>query len=82
MLLLPRAGQVGQVEVALRARAPVQHHRAVDVAVMQRVLDHRLDRREAGAAGDEDDRLVGLLAQVERAERPFEAQDLAALVRA
>ncbi len=47
---------------------------------MQRVLDHRLDRREAGAAGDEDDRLVGVLAQVERAERPFEAQDLAALV--
>ena len=39
-----------------------------------------LDRREAGAAGDEDDRLVGFLAQVERAERPLEAQDLAPLV--
>ena len=48
---------------------------------MERVLDHRLDRREAGAAGDEDHRLVGFLAQVERPERPFEAQDLAALVR-
>ena len=47
---------------------------------MQRVLDHRLDRREAGAARDEHDRLVRLLAQVERAERPLEAQDLAALV--
>ena len=46
---------------------------------MQRVLDHALDRREAGAAGDEDDRLVRVLAQVERAERPFEAQDLAPL---
>ena len=39
-----------------------------------------LDRRETGAAGDEDDRLVRFLAQEERAERPFEAQDLAALV--
>ena len=48
---------------------------------MQHVLDDRLDRREAGAAGDEDDRLVGVLAQVERAERAFEAQDLAPLVR-
>ena len=48
--------------------------------VMERVLDHRLDRREAGAAGDEDDRLVRFLAQIERAERAFEAQDLAALV--
>ena len=40
----------------------------------------RLDRREAGSAGDEDDRLVGILAQVERAERALEAQDFAALV--
>ena len=47
---------------------------------MQRVLDDSLDRREAGAAGDEDDRLVRFLAQEERAERALEAQDLAALV--
>ena len=72
------ARQIGLIEVAFRARAPVQHHRPrrVDPAV-QRVLDDALDRREAGAAGDEDDRLVRFLAQEERAERPFEAQDLA-----
>jgi hypothetical protein len=45
---------------------------------VQRVLDDRLDRREAGAAGDEDDRLVRFVAQEERAERALEAQDLAA----
>src|SRR6266511_2292794 len=46
---------------------------------MQGVLDDRLDRRKARAAGDQDDRLVGLLAQIERPQRPFEAQDFAAL---
>ena len=45
----------------------------------QRVLDDRLDRREAGARGDEDDRLVRVLAQEEGAERPLEAQDVALL---
>ena len=45
--------------------------------VVERVLDHRLDRREARTARDEDDRLVGFLAQEERAERALEAQDLA-----
>ena len=34
-----------------------------------------LDRREAGAAGHEDDRLVAVLAQEEAAVRAFEAQD-------
>src|SRR4051812_31747493 len=47
---------------------------------MQGVLDDRLDRREAGATGDEDDRLVRRLAQIERPQRTLEAQDLAALV--
>jgi hypothetical protein len=47
---------------------------------VQRVLDDRLDRSEAGAAGDEDDRLVRFLAQEERAERTFEAKDLATSV--
>ena len=47
--------------------------------VVQRVLDHRLDRCKARAAGDENDRLVGVLAQIERPQRPFETQDLAAL---
>ena len=46
---------------------------------MQRVLDHGLDRCETGATGDKNDRLVRFLAQEERAERTFEAQDLAPL---
>jgi hypothetical protein len=48
--------------------------------VEQHVLDDRLDRREAGAPGDEDHRLVGVLAQVEAAERALEAQDLAPVI--
>ncbi len=47
---------------------------------MQRVLDHCLYRRKAGSAGDEYRRLVGFLAQVESAQRTFEAKDLAPLV--
>ena len=80
LLLLPlrRAGRAGR-DRASRARPSRAPSAARVEVVMQRVLDDRLDRREAGAAGDEDDRLVRLLAQVERAERPFEAQDLAPL---
>src|SRR5207248_2492027 len=47
----------------------------VDMMV-ERVLDHGLDRREARSAGDKDDRLVGFLAQEERPERALETQDL------
>ena len=39
----------------------------------------RLDRREAGAAGEQDDRPRIVLAQEERAHRPFDAQDVALL---
>src|SRR5215831_15043187 len=46
---------------------------------MERVLDDGLDRREACAPRDENDRLVGFLAQEECPERPLEAEDLAAL---
>jgi hypothetical protein len=73
---LPR--QVGQVEIGERAHAPVQDHLALHADV-ERVLDHALHRREAGRAGDEDDRLVGILAQEERAERALEAHDVADL---
>src|SRR6185437_7214097 len=76
---LPAAGYLRHVQIALRARAPVQHDLARN-AVMEHVLDDRLDRREPGAARDEDHRLVGILAQIERAERTLEAQDLASLV--
>ena len=63
---------------ALRAAAPIQHHlsRHADV---ESVLDDALDRREAGAAGEQDHRLVAVLAQKERAERSLEAQDVALL---
>src|SRR5262245_45792436 len=43
------------------------------------MLDDRLERREAGARGDVHDRLGGVLAQEKRAERSFEAQDVALL---
>lgn len=43
---------------------------------MKGVLDDALDRSEAGCAGDENDRQPAL-AQVERAERSFEAQFVA-----
>ena len=70
--------QLRHVEVAQRAHAPVKDHGPVH-ALVERVLDDRLDRREAGAARDEDHRLVGILAQVEGPERAFEAQDRALL---
>ena len=78
MLGLPLHRQIEHVQVGARARAPVQHHLALHADV-QGVLDDALDRREAGAAGDEDDRLVAVFAQEERAERTFEAQDVALL---
>ena len=40
------------------------------------MLEHALDRREPGAAGDEDHRLVRILADKKAAERTFEAQDV------
>src|SRR5205807_4437517 len=43
------------------------------------MLDDRLDGSEAGASGDEEDRLAPVLAKVEGSERPFEAKDRALL---
>src|SRR6185503_2816648 len=68
----------GHVEVLARTRAPVQHDGLVE-PLLERVLDERLDRREARAARDEDERLVAVFAQVERAQRPLEADDRALL---
>ena len=73
-----RCGSSRQVQILQRAHPPVQHQFAIGV-LGKGVLDDALDRREAGAAGDEDDRLVGILAQEEAAERTFEAQDVAFL---
>src|SRR3989338_9877765 len=46
-------------------------------ADMQRIFDDRLDRRETGAIGDENDRLVRAFAQPEFAEWALETQDIA-----
>src|SRR6185295_3303436 len=78
MPALPFGRKIREVEIGARAYAPVEHDLAVD-RMMKRVLDYRLDRCEAGAAGDEDDRLVRVFAQKEIAERPLDSQDLAAL---
>src|SRR5713226_811245 len=79
MLALPAPWQLRKVEIAQAAHAPVEHHRSLDL-MMERVLDHRLDRRKACSPRDEDHRLVGAVAQIERAERTFKAQNLAASV--
>jgi hypothetical protein len=70
-------GQVGQVEVLEAAHAPVEMDLALEAA-LEGVLDHALDRREAGGAGDEDDRPLGF-AQREVADRALEA-DLVAFL--
>jgi hypothetical protein len=54
--------------------------RGADALELQ-VLDQRLDRREAGARGQQHHRLVRVLAQEEAAERAFHAQDLLFLHR-
>jgi len=47
---------------------------------MERVFDDGLDRCEARTTSDQNHRLVGVLAQVKRSQRPFQAEDLAPLV--
>ena len=74
-----RPGSSGRYRSA-SARAPQYSTIGRSISWWNACSMHRLDRREAGAAGDEDHRLVGFLAQVERAERPLDAQDLASLV--
>mmetsp|Transcript_41205 Transcript_41205/g.96295 ORF Transcript_41205/g.96295 Transcript_41205/m.96295 type:complete len:555 (-) Transcript_41205:257-1921(-) len=80
----PLGGGLGgpgvQVEVGLLAGAPVQHHRPgrADVAGS---LDDGLDRRKAGAAGQQNDGLGRVLAQEEAAEGAFHAQDVLLLER-
>src|SRR6185369_853838 len=70
-----------QVEVGLAAAAPVEDGLPF-AALPDHVLDDRLDRRESGSRGEQDDRLLAVLAQEEAAERPFDAQDLLLLHRA
>src|SRR5207237_8062665 len=77
----PALRDVVHVKVALDAAAPVERDRALD-ALRLRVFADRLDRREARAARHHHDRLVALLAQIKRAERAFEAQEIAYLHRA
>ena len=77
----PLLREFHHVEVGRPAAAPVQDHLADDAGV-ERVFDDGLDRREARAARDEDDRLVAVLAQEEGAERALEAEDVLLLHRA
>ena len=73
---LPALRNVEHVEIALCAATPIQGHLSFE-SPLQGALAHRLDRREAGAARHHHDRLVRLLAQEKRAERAFEAQQVA-----
>ena len=71
----PLRRQVGQVQFGPIPGAPVERDRPGDV-VVDGMLDQSLDRCETGTAGHHDDRLLRSLAQMERAERPLEAQDV------
>jgi hypothetical protein len=74
---IPAGRQVGQVKIGQPAHAPVQVYRTLEAA-MEGVLDHALDRREAGGAGDENDRTLGF-AQREIAQRAIETDLVAQL---
>jgi len=80
MLGHPLLRQFGHVQVLQRTRPPVQHQFAPGM-FGKGVLQHALDRRKAGASGDEDHRLVGIVADEEAAEWAFQAQDVAFLQR-
>src|ERR1035437_9213778 len=72
----PLPGFVQHIQIRQLARSPIKVHWAF-YADVQRVFDDRLDRGEAGAAGDEDDRLVRVFAQKKSTKRTPEAQDVA-----
>jgi hypothetical protein len=69
------AQPVVHVEVLGPAAAPIERGRPGD-ALVRHVFQQRLDRREAGARGEQDDRLVGLLAQEEAAVGALDAKDV------
>ena len=67
----------GRSRARTRCRAPQYSVMSRCDALVRHVLDDRLDRREAGAAGDEQDRLVAV-AQREVAERHLDVEMVAA----
>jgi hypothetical protein len=69
------------VQVGRRRQPQYSDGRARTAHVLQ-LLDQRLDGRKAGAAGQQDHGLGGVLAQEEAAEGAFHAQDVALLHRA
>jgi hypothetical protein len=71
VLARPAGRQLGQVEILERPDSPVEMNFPLQPA-REGILDHALDRGEAGGAGDEDDRSLGF-AQREVAERALEA---------
>ena len=72
---------VMQIEIGLAAAAPVQPGRPGQRQMLH-PLDDGLDRGKAGAAGQQHDRLVAVLAQEEAAHRAFHAQNVFFLQRA
>ena len=78
---LPGARQAAQLlfvrELVRRARA-VEAARCSRCGIVQRMPQHRAQRRDAGAAGDEDETaLLGIGGEGERAERPFDVDERA-----
>ena len=60
VIFRPLHWQVVHIDVGFVARAPVQGNRAFDADV-EGVFDDAFDRREAGAGGEQDNRLVAVL---------------------
>src|SRR5690606_37017804 len=77
MLALPLAGQLVEIEIGRAPDAPVEAHRAAHAAA-EGILENALDRREAGGAGDEQDRTLAF-PEGEATERSFELDGVADL---
>ncbi len=75
-LALPPGHGRSQVEAFGPVRAPDQRDRPHDPA-LGHVVDQGLDRRKAGAAGDEDDRTRRGAVERDRAEGQFDFQQIA-----
>lgn len=74
----PFFGQGVLVQIRAALGAPINEDRAL-AFLGDGVFDNRLDRRETSTAGDQDDRLDSVFAQIKSAVRAVDAQDVAAL---
>ena len=73
--VLPARGNIEHIKIALRPAAPVERDRPRHL-LLEGILADGLDRREAGTARHHDDRLIGVLAQIEAAQRSLEAKQV------